>query len=334
MSHYKHLTIEERESLYLLKGQGYSVRRIAAALGRSASTVSRELGRNKRSHRPYSPSAAQRRYVQQRKRCGRKRILVDTWKREQIRHYIQDLHWSPEEIEHRLCLEDSPFQISCTTIYRAISAGLYDPKQKYVRKDGRFSRFLRRKGKKRRKNGHENKQGKYQIEHTISQRPAEAEQRLEPGHFEADTVSGKHGSGCILTLVDRYSRFLLARRLPCAEAVAVQTAMVELLGALPPEKRKTVTPDRGREFARYQAVEQALTGITFYFADPHAPWQRGTNENTNGLLREMFPKYSDFSAFSDAFLDDFVFLMNFRPRKCLDWRAPFEIFFGSLLHLT
>lgn len=334
MSHYKHLTIEERESLYLMRGQGKGVRAIARELGRAASTISRELARNKKSHRPYRPSAAQRRYETCRKSCGRKPVLADEDKREVVRRLIEDLTWSPEQVQHRLKLESHSLQISYATIYRAIHAGIFDQKGKYLRKRDRFTRFLRRKGKKRKKNGAENKQGKIQVRYTIHQRPSQADDRSELGHWEADTVAGKRGTGCILTLTDRKSRFLLAKRIPSPAAEPAKTAMLELLFPLPDALRKSVTPDRGHEFAAYQQVEDALPGLTFFFADPASPWQRGTNENTNGLLRERFPKYSDFSSFSDPDLFLFVALLNSRPRKSLNWRSPLEIFSSSLLHLT
>ena len=155
MSHYKHLTIEEREKLYLLFNQGISIRKIAAALNRSPSTISRELERNTLFWQPYSPSVAHTRYKNRRKRCGKKRILANAETKEKVREFIQDRHWSPEQVEYRLKLENSPIHISYATIYRAISSGMFDIKKKYLKKNERFSFYLRRKGKKRRKNGTE-----------------------------------------------------------------------------------------------------------------------------------------------------------------------------------
>jgi IS30 family transposase len=168
MSHYKHLTIEEREKLYLLFNQGISIRKIAAALNRSPSTISRELERNTLFWQPYSPSVAQTRYKNRRKRCGKKRILANAETKEKVREFIQDRHWSPEQVEYRLKLENSPIHISYATIYRAISSGLFDIKKKYLKKNERFSFYLRRKGKKRRENGTERRQSKYTIPFTIS----------------------------------------------------------------------------------------------------------------------------------------------------------------------
>lgn len=334
MSHYTHLTIEEREKLYLMKAQGEKIRQIAAALGRAPSTISRELHRNQHKSRPYSPSAAQRRYQKRRENCGRKHILSSPEKRERIRYFIQELHWSPEEISNRLKLEENPLQLSYSAIYRAINAGLFDVKKTRIPRRKRFSYQLRRKGKRKHKKGERNKQGQFHITHTISERPDEANNRTVSGHFEADTMVGKRGGACLVTLVDRKERIALAKKSPNASAPAVRDVLIELLSQLPPDMNITVTPDRGSEFALYQEVSDALPNVTFYFADPYSPWQRGTNENTNGLIREFLPKGTDITQVPDQDIADFISLLNKRPRKCLAWRSPFERFFGNLLHLT
>ena len=334
MSHYKHLTIEEREKLYLMRGQGKSLREIAREIDRSVSTLSRELSRNKGSHRPYSPSAAQRRYEKKRHNCGRTRILAAPGPQEVIRHLIEDEYWSPEQIQHRLALENNPLQLSFITIYRAIWAGVYDPKRKYLRKQERFAYHLRRKGKRKRKNGTDVRQGRILNAVSISERPDEANDRASLGHWEADTVAGTKGGSRLLTLTDRKSRFLLTTKVPTAAAEVVCGKMTELLSSLPVDKAKTVTPDRGREFAAHGDVSRALKHVSFFFADPYSPWQRGTNENTNGLLRECVPKSTDISTIPDAVIQQFVDSLNRRPRKCLGWLSPYEIFFDSPLHLT
>ena len=194
MSHYKHLTIEEREKLYLMKNQGKKVREIARALGRAPSTISREWRRNRPNRSAYSPFKAQRRYERQRKNCGRKHILCCPEKREIIQRFIQEEHWSPEQIEKRFELEGHPLQISYSSIYRAIHAGLFDRSKREADRSRKrsFAYHLRRKGKKKRKKGDTNKQGQhYRTANRIAERPAEANERSEPGHFEADTVVGK-----------------------------------------------------------------------------------------------------------------------------------------------
>lgn len=157
---------------------------------------------------------------------------------------------------------------------------------------------------------------------------------MTQGHFEADTIVGKQGGACLVTLVDRNSRFTLAAKVPMGTAGNVRDAMIALLGQLPPDKVKSIPPDRGSEFSFYQQVSAALSGVPFYFADPHAPWQRGTNENTNGLIREYIPKGSDIAPLTEHSIEYFIYKMNLRPRKCLNWRSPFEVFFELVLHLT
>ena len=201
------------------------MREIARGLRRSVSTISRELKCNERPRHPYSPSQAQKRYENRRKARGRKHILCDAEMREYIRRFIQEAHWSPEQISNRLKLESAEVQISSTAIYRAIKS--------------------------------------------------------EPGHYEADTVVGKRGGECLLSLVDRKYRFTLAVKLPKGTAEAARDAMTAPLGGLPEDKVKSATPDRGTEFTLYQEISKAQRGLPFYFADPHSSRQRGTNENTN-----------------------------------------------------
>lgn len=242
MSHYRHLSIEEREKLYLMAEQGETLRQIARELNRAVSTISRELKRNKAAKYPYSPSRAQRNYEKRRKLCGRKHILSCPEKREYIRHLIQNLHWSPEEIANRLKLESAALQLSYGSIYRAINAGLFDANKREASRSRKkaFAYHLRRKGKKKRKNGDKSKQGQhYRTAKRIWDRPAEANNRSELGHFEADTVVYKQGGECLLSLVDRKSRFTLAAKLPNSTSEAARDAIVFLLSRLPPDKVKS-----------------------------------------------------------------------------------------------
>ena len=337
MSHYRHLSIEEREKLYLRRGQGANLREIARELGRAASTITRELKRNERARHPYSPSQAQKSYEKRRKKCGRKHILCDSKTREYIHRFIQEAHWSPEQISNRLKLESAQVQVSYAAIYRAIEAGVFDENKRAASRSKKqaFAYHLRRKGKKQRKKWDKSRQGPHFCDaNKICDRPPEANDRSELGHFEADTVVGKRGGECLLSLVDRKSRFTLAAKLPRGNAEAARDAMTALLSSLPPDKVKSVTPDRGSEFTLYQDVSKALDGLPFYFADPHSPWQRGTNENTNSLIREFLPKGADFAPIYSADIAHFISLLNLCPRKCLAWRSPAEIFFTTLLHLT
>lgn len=335
MCHYKHLSIEERESLYLLKGQQRSIRSIARELGRSPSTISRELKRGHSEHRPYRPSTAQYRYEKRRENCGRKSTLSNPECRELVERLITQQQWSPEEIAARLKYENNPIQVSYGAIYRAIHAGLLDgPKTDgHLRNANRFSTKLRRKGKKYKRKDQPNKQSQFEIKHHLKERPQEADDRSVIGHFEGDTVAGKRGSSSLLTMTDRCSRFTLAAKVPNRKAETVRDKMIELLRQLPDGVAKSVTPDRGREFARYLEVTEALPQVTFYFPAPYSPWERGTNENTNGLLREYFPKQQDLDPVPDELVSLAVDKLNFRPRKCLAWKTPFEVFFDCMLHL-
>ena len=336
MRHYKHLTIEERESLYLKINSGESIRDIALELGRSPSTISRELKRGRCGRRPYSPSTAQIRYEKRRKKCGKKHKLSIPKYRETVRKLIEEQHWSPEQIANRLKLENNPLQISYASIYRAINAGLFNGplnKEGHLRKASRFSRHLRHKGKTR-KAGGKGRQSQIPITHLIEERPQGAQDRTEIGHFEGDTVIGKLGSACLLTLVDRKTRYTVGGKTASKEAEAVKEKMIEALSRLPQDKVKSVTPDRGREFARHQEVTKALPQVEFYFPQPYSPWERGTNENTNGLIREFLPKGYDIANASDEQIEQMLLLLNTRPRKCLNWLTPMEALFDYVLHLT
>lgn len=335
MSHYKHLSIEERESIYLRKGQGKKIREIARELGRSPSTISRELAGNKPNRRSYRPSAAQRQYEHRRKNCGRKPILCGEKERNLVRVLLCERQWSPEQIAHRLALEGNELQISYATIYRAVKRGLLDEKTSgYVRKKDRCIYHLRRKGKPRKPNNKENKQGKFHIERTIWDRPEEANNRTERGHWEGDTVAGTMGGSLLVTQVDRKTGYLLGRKGPNGCAETVKETMIRMFIWLPEDKVRSITLDRGHEFAKYAEVSAELHNVPIYFADPHSPWQRGTNENTNGLLRQYFPKYTSLDGVSEEELQAVIDKLNLRPRKRLGWRSPFEAFFLTSLHLT
>lgn len=252
-----------------------------------------------------------------------------------VRRLFLEEEWSPEQIANRLVQENSVHRISYTTIYRAIYAGIFDTAQQRRSKGNRGAiRKLRHRGKNRRRKGTVETRGKIVISNRIQERPQEADGRRVIGHWEADTVAGKTGSACLVTITDRCSRYLLAGRVTKKISALVADEMIALLSALPKEKRKTITPDRGKEFSSHDSVTQKLNGLPFYFPDPHAPWQRGTNENTNGLLREYLPKSFDIALPSDHDITAFIEKLNFRPRKCLGWKTPHEVFFNLSLHLT
>lgn len=317
---YHHLNISERESILSLRAQNFSIRQIAKELGRSASTISRELKRNRAKDAPYrySPSIAQKRYNRRRKLCCRKHSMSKPEVCELVMSLLRR-YWSPEQISNRLKIEKNPIQISTSTIYRSWKQ--YLPVKEY-RKYFRTKPYHKpRKGRRT---------GKLQIPHKIRERPDEANKRTCIGHWESDTLQGKRGSGKLATHTDRYSRKEVAILLRKNGSDAYMAATVNAMKKL---TTKTFTTDHGKEFAHHNILTDEL-GAEVYFADPMSPWQRGTNENTNGLLRQYFPKRTSFAHLTQDDVDIVVDMLNHRPRKCLGWRCPDEIFFDCVLHLT
>ena len=333
MSHYHHISIEEREKILILLKEGKSIRAIAIVLRRAASSISREIMRNTKCKAGYSAVEAEKKYRQRRKRCRRENLLKNTERLELVRSLFLDRQWSPEEIDRRLKYENNPLQVSYVTIYRGIYTGMLD-QDKLSHGNRGVVRKLRHHGKTRHAKGHQETRGKIVISNKIADRPDEANTRKVIGHWEADTVAGKTGSACLVTITDRNSRYLLAGKVVRKNAAFVADKMIELLSCLPSSQRRSITPDRGKEFATHSMITDALGGVQFYFPDPHAPWQRGTNENTNGLIREYLPKSFDMAVCSDEEISLFVKKLNLRPRKCLDWKSPYEVFFSQSLHLT
>ena len=332
MSHYHHLTTKERESILFMLGTGKGIREIAKALDRSASTISRELKRNKVGKK-YSPSQADNNYKKRRKKCRRKKILTNPVAKAIVKRLFLKEQWSPEQISNRLRVEKNAVQVSLSTIYRAIYIGIFDEKKRQHRSKGAILK-LRHRGKTRHKKGSEENRGKIKISNPIEARPEEANNRSAMGHWESDTVVGKKESSCIITLTDRKSRFLLLKKIPKKNSEFVRDGIIELLQQFPDSKVASVTPDRGKEFAKHSEITKALNNLQFYFPKPHAPWERGTNENTNGLIREYCPKSVDLETFEDSYFSEFAAKLNRRPRKCLGWKSPYEIFFDTVLHLT
>ena len=335
MSHYHHLSIDEREKLLVLRTEKKSLRAIAEELGRNVSTISRELKRNTQSKSLYSAVNAERKYHNRRKKCKRCKLLENAELYRLVHRLFLEQQWSPEQIANRLAHENSPYQISYNTIYRAIYAGMFDTVEQRRSEGNRGAiRKLRHRGKTRRKKGTVERRGKIVISNRIQERPLEADAREVIGHWEADTVAGKERAACLVTITDRCSRYLLAGKIAKKYSEPLAEKMIDLFSCLPKNRLKSITPDRGKEFAKHSLVTKTLDGVQFYFPDPHAPWQRGTNENTNGLLREYFPKSFDVTNYTDDDVKCFVDKLNKRPRKCLGWKSPFEVFFNKVLHLT
>ena len=317
MSCYRHLTMNEREIILVMWEKGMSMGNIARCLGRSKATISREIHRNSRPKAGYSACYAQKQYEKRRRRCCRKRRLEEVATRGIVLDLLEK-YWSPEQICERLKIEFAGVQIGTSTIYRGIKNGLL-PRE--MKKKLRTKPYHKPKG---------SKTGRLAAPHSIHERPEEANRREAIGHWESDTVRGSFHSGYIITHVDRKSRYLVAAKVSDACSNTYMDATIRAMAGLP---TKTFTTDNGKEFAAHGRLTQKLKAEV-YFCDPAAPQQRGTNENTNGLLRQFFPKRTSFEKLSKTSIDRAVSLLNHRPRKCLGWRTPHEVFFSLPLHLT
>lgn len=332
MSHYQHLSIKERESIWEYRIKGKSIREIAKQLGRSPSTVSRELRRNQ-GKQGYRPSTAQEQYHARRIRSRRRRILCQGPLRDTVVRLLTQQQWSPEQIAERLSLERGESPVSYSTIYRALKDGYMEPKGNRKNRHGRYpmQKHLRRKGwrgtKKPRKTADF-------VHQTIEERPKAAETRSQFGHFEGDLVYSSFHKLYVVTLVDRRSRYLLTGISYSKKPEEVARVMASMLSSLPKGKLRSVTLDRGREFALHSNITAKIPEAKFYFAHPHSPWERGSNENTNALLRQYIPKNTYKVPFSPELLAQFTDKLNRRPRKCLTWKSPLEVFSHKLLHFT
>jgi transposase, IS30 family len=312
---YKHLTTFERSRIEILSQLGYSTRQIARQLNRHHATIARELKRHSLDH--YQAELAQKSYENRRLNgCPKGKKSEDLT--EVIEHYLS-LTWSPEQIANTVLKN----QLCFKTIYR----WLYDK----TLNQGKLG-VLRQKGKRRHP---KDKRGRFNIGETIHQRPKDIKNRLSFGHWELDTiVSGRGKSkGCFATFVERKTRIYWAIKIKDRSSAEMLRAIKELQPVFPSETFKTFTVDRGKEFACHVKVKEDLK-IPMYFADPYSSWQRGSNENANGLLREFFPKKTDLAQVSEEELTRALYLINNRPRKCLKWKSSFEAFYEELSHLT
>jgi len=321
---YTHLTMDERNVIYRMQWQGYSQAEIARCLGRHRSTIGRECRRNRSSLGRYDPGSAQTLAHSRRRAHVR---WPKTGHRGLMSYVAERLQagWSPEQIAGRLsgrapaALEG--LTISHTTIYRWIWADRERTRQ--------FRPFLRIARKPRRKPyGKPSRQGQILGKRSIDERPQEANERQRLGDWEGDTLVGKGRKGFLLTCVDRASRYLIVRKVQTCAAEPVVRRLQETIGRLPASKRHSLTLDNGREFARPAELERRLC-LPVFFAHPYHAWERGTNENINGLLRQYLPKGSDLALLSSRQLRSYVWALNHRPRKCLDYRSPFEVFYHS-----
>ena len=311
-----HLTLEERDRIAELRHQGANQKEIAEALGRCPSTISRELRRN-RTGDGYYAAQAQREAQRRRRERPLVRKMDDPEINEIVRAGLAQ-EWAPEQIAGRMQQQDSQRRVSSQTIYTWI-------KQDEHREH--WESHLRRRGKRPcpRKNAATTGDAA-----RIANRPEVIEQRLRLGDFEGDTVLGPAGTGGLATLVDRKSRFTIIVKIHSKNADHVHGRVKHRLRELDEQRRRSITFDNGTEFARCHRLERHLD-IELYFADPGCPFQRGTNENTNGLIRQYFPKGTDFRDVSHYEVRQVENLLNNRPRACLGFRTPAEVFFEKPL---
>ncbi len=319
----RYLSVAEREEISIGLARGEGVRVIARRLGRAASTVSREIARNggRRRYRAHRAEAAAR----ERARRPKTATLAQNT---ELRGWVQARlleKWSPVQISTRLASEfpDRPeMRVSHETIYQSLyvqGRGALRRELARCLRTGRALRMPRRQAQTRRA-----RPPLIPDLVEISERPAEAADRAVPGHWEGDLLIGKNNQSAIGTLVERSTRYCLLVHLPNGyHAAAVRDAMIPTIHTLPAALKRSLTWDRGTELARHAEITLA-TDLAIYFADPHAPWQRGSNENTNGLLRQYFPKGTDLTVHSAAHLATVAAELNDRPRKTLDWLSPKE----------
>ena len=318
--HPRFLTIAERERIADLLRHERSLRAISRELGRPASTISREISHHSTSDGVYQPFAAHRRAAEQRPRPKPSKLAQPG----RLRGYVAEklgVQWSPEQISHTLRVDypdDESMRVSSETIYQAL----------YVQARGGLKREIAdalRTGRTRRKPRRSSEERRERFTDPmvmISDRPAEIEDRAVPGHWEGDLITGAKNQTAIVTLVERQTRYVMLGHLPAGHtAPEVRDVLTSLIGTLPAHLRGSLTWDQGAEMAEHKLFS-VETDVPVYFCDPASPWQRGSNENTNGLLRQYFPKSTDLSVFGPEDLELVAQRLNGRPRKTLDWETP------------
>jgi IS30 family transposase len=312
---YKHLTREERYQIYALHRQGVSLAVIAAELMRSRSTITRELKRNA-GPKGYRPAKAHERACgRQSARRNARQFDEQHWA--QVHSYL-DLKLSPEQVSGRLKAEGT-MSISHECIYLHIYAD--------KRAGGQLARGLRcQKARRKRYGSGQERRGTLKDRVSIELRPAIVDERSRIGDWEGDTIVGKGHQGVLLTLVERKSRYTLARQSDSRHSAGVTEAVIALLRPYK-SQCQTITFDNGKEFAEHAFIASSLQADV-YFAHPYHSWERGLNENTNGLLRQYFPKACNLRKVTQHEVDEALYELNHRPRKCLQYRTPHEVFMG------
>ncbi|HEY6276457.1 MAG TPA: IS30 family transposase [Streptosporangiaceae bacterium] len=314
----RYLSLAEREEIAVGVAAGESLRAVAARLGRPASTVSREVRRNS-SQLGYRAVAAQAQAEARARRPKAAKLAGSPVLRAWVQQKLER-RWPPEQISVTLRAEfpdDPEMRVSHETIYQSVYVQGRGALRRELAVCLRTGRALR---KPRRKEGE--RRGRIPGMVLISERPAEVADRAVPGHWEGDLIMGAGNRSAIGTLVERTTRFVMLLHLPGGHApAAVAAAMTEAMASLPAQLRRSLTWDQGKEMAAHAQISVA-TDLDIYFCDPHSPWQRGSNENTNGLLRQYFPKGTNLAVHSRERLDAVAAELNARPRKTLGWRTP------------
>jgi len=316
------LTLSEREEISRGMAVGQSLRSIAGCLGRSPSTVSREIKRNGGPVRYRAAGADKRAWA-----MARRPKACKLWRHPRLCRAVArklERNWSPEQIAgwlKRSYPDDPACQVSHETIYRSLFVQARGVLKRELLAHLRSRRPIRRSRHASAKGG-----GRGQIPDMVSirERPAAVEDRAVPGHWEGDLLSGAANS-YMVTLVERQTRYVMLAKVPNKDTNSVVRALIRQVGKLPDELRTSLTWDRGKELVEHKRFTMA-TDIDVYFCDPHSPWQRGSNENTNRLLRQYFPKGVDLSVYSQAQLNKVARELNERPRKTLDFETPAERF--------
>lgn len=319
---YRELSLDERITIRVGLLQGLSLRKIAGQLNRSPSTISREVRRNSGPDRNYTASTAQEQMKARRLTCRPKRKLPHDGELFELVAEMLRNRYSPEQIAGSLRImfptHSSNF-VSHETIYNAIYAlpvGELRKELIHCLRHGKSTRKPRTGGIDRRN----------QIPDMVSihVRPPEIEDRLVPGHWEGDLIKGKNNASAVGTLVERTSGYLMLIKMNDATATSAVEGFSAALNRMPLAVRKSMTYDQGREMTHHAKITQK-TGVAIYFCDPHSPWQRGSNENINGLIRQYLPKGTDLSVHSQEELDEIALSLNGRPRKRFDFRCPIEV---------
>lgn len=325
---YQHLSIWEREKIQEMLWQERSIRDIAKKLERSPSSISREIQRNNPvQSKRYTPRMAQERAVEKRKQRGRKERLKD----EQTRAYVTEklkLRWSPEQISGRILLDIPNTSISHEAIYQYIYNNIHRDGYGYVKPEHEDLRYcLRRRRKRRIRKGLRNSRKLPRFNGiSIEQRPSVVDRKSRIGDWETDTVESCKGKAGVNTLLERKSGLYFVTKLTGSTSIATKQAITSRLSCMPIH---TITLDNGSENACWRELEKELS-VKTYFCHPYCSGERGSNENTNGLLRDFFPKKSDFTIIPDVEISRAEYLINTRPRKRLKWRTPLEVFNASV----